>query len=156
MAKTRAEVVKKVRALEKQRDQGTAPKVGQRYRVHAWLTYGVENIACPPNVSENAHSGYEVDVRVHLIPGIGEHWLDKLTPKHLEKLYAKMMKGGTLSPDAEDGSPKSPVQQEPFTMCTARSGTRSTRLRNVATFPRIRRYWLSLDPPTKYPSMPAV
>jgi integrase len=57
-AKTRTEVVKKVRALEKQRDQGTAPKVGQRYRVSAWLTYWVENIACPPNVSENAHSGY--------------------------------------------------------------------------------------------------
>jgi integrase len=96
--KTRAEVVKKVRELEKQRDQGTAPKVGQRYRVHAWLTYWVENIACPPNVSENAHSGYEVDVRVHLNPGIGEHWLDKLTPEHLEKLYAKMMKGGTPKP----------------------------------------------------------
>jgi integrase len=94
MAKTRAEVVKKVRELEKQRDQGTAPKVGQRYRVHAWLTYWVENIACPPNVSENAHSGYEVDVRVHLNPGIGEHWLDKLAPEHLEKLYAKMIKAG--------------------------------------------------------------
>jgi integrase len=95
---TRAEAVKKVRALKKQRDQGTAPKVGQRYRVHAWLTYWVENIACPPNVSENAHSGCEVDVRVHLNPGIGEHWLDKLTPEHLERLYAKMMKGGTPRP----------------------------------------------------------
>jgi integrase len=96
-AKTRTEVVRKVRTLEKQRDQGTAPKVGQRYRVSAWLTYWVENIACPPNVSENAHSGYEVDVRVHLNPGIGAHWLDKLAPEHLEKLYAKMIGNGSAA-----------------------------------------------------------
>src|SRR5690348_14939619 len=94
-AKTRAGVVKKVRALEKLRDQGNAPKVGQRYRVHAWLTFWIENIAAPPNVSENAHAGYEVDVRVHLIPGVGAHWLDKLAPEHLEKLYAKMMSAGS-------------------------------------------------------------
>jgi integrase len=94
-AKTKAEVTKKVRALEKLRDQGNVPKAGQRYRVHEWLTYWVENIAVPPNISENTHAGYEVNVRVHLIPGIGEHWLDKLAAEHLEKLYAKMMRGGS-------------------------------------------------------------
>jgi len=94
-AKTRAAVLKKVRALEKLRDQGNAPKVGQRYHVHEWLTFWVGNIAAPPNVSENAHAGYEVDVRVHLIPGIGAHWLDKLAPEHLEKLYTKMMTAGS-------------------------------------------------------------
>jgi integrase len=93
--KTRAAVLKKVRALEKLRDEGNAPQVGQRYRVDAWLTYWVENIATPPNISENAHAGYEVDVRVHLVPGIGAHWLDKLAPEHLEKLYAKMIKAGS-------------------------------------------------------------
>ena len=31
-----------------------------------------------------------MDVRVHLIPGIGAHWLDKLAPEHVEKLYTKM------------------------------------------------------------------
>jgi hypothetical protein len=35
MAKTKAEVIKKVRDLEKQRDQGTVPKAGQRYLVAA-------------------------------------------------------------------------------------------------------------------------
>jgi integrase len=94
-AKTRAEVTKKVRDLEKQRDQGNVPKAGQRYRVSAWLTYWVQNIAAPPNVSENAHAGYEVDVRVHLVPGIGAHWLDKLEAEHLEKLYVKMMRAGS-------------------------------------------------------------
>ena len=95
MAKTKSEVTSKVRMLEKLRDQGSVPKAGQRYRVGDWLTYWVENIAAPPNVSENTHSGYEVDVRVHLIPGIGAHWLDKLAAEHLEKLYVKMLRAGS-------------------------------------------------------------
>lgn len=36
-----------------------------------------------------------MDVRVHLIPGIGVHWLDKLEPEHVEKLYAKMQRNGS-------------------------------------------------------------
>ena len=95
MAKTKAEVTAKVRNLEKLRDQGRVPKAGQRWRVGAWLRFWLENIACPPNVSENTYSGYEVDVRVHLIPGIGAHWLDKLAPEHVEKLYTKMMGRGS-------------------------------------------------------------
>ena len=91
MAKTKTEVTAKVRKFEKLRDQGRVPKAGQRWRTAAWLTFWLENIVCPPNVSENTYSGYEVDVRVHLIPGIGAHWLDKLTPEHAEKLYARMM-----------------------------------------------------------------
>ena len=94
MAKTKAEVTVKVRKLEKLRDEGRVPKAGQRYRVETWLTYWVQNIAAPPNISENAHSGYSVDVRVHLIPGIGAHWLDRLAPEHAEKLYTKMMGNG--------------------------------------------------------------
>jgi integrase len=93
-AKTKAAVTAKVRKLERLRDQGRVPKVGQRWRVAAWLAFWMENIACPPNVSENTYSGYEVDVRVHLIPGIGAHWLDKLAPEHVEKLYMKMMGRG--------------------------------------------------------------
>jgi integrase len=97
MAKTKAEVTRKVRDLEKKRDQGTVPKAGRRYRVSEWLTYWVQTIAAPPNVSENAHAGYEVDVRVHLVPGIGAHWLDKLEPEHLEKLYVKMIRAGSAA-----------------------------------------------------------
>ena len=80
MGKTKAEITAKVRNLEKLRDEGRVPKVGQRWRAAAWLTFWLENIALPPNVSENTHSGYSVDVRVHLIPGIGAHWLDRLEP----------------------------------------------------------------------------
>ncbi|MGH3220326.1 MAG: tyrosine-type recombinase/integrase [Streptosporangiaceae bacterium] len=92
--KTKAEVTAKVRKLEKFRDEHRVPKAGQRWTVAKWLTYWIENIAVPPNVSENAHSGYSVDVRKHLIPGIGAHWIDRLEPEHVEKLYTKMQRSG--------------------------------------------------------------
>jgi len=95
--KTKTEVTAKVHQLEKLRDEGRVPKAGQRWRVAEWLTYWLENIALPPNVSENTHSGYSVDARVHLIPGIGAHWLDRLEPEHVEKLYAKMQRDGSAA-----------------------------------------------------------
>jgi integrase len=95
--KTKAEVTAKVRKLEKLRDESRMPKAGQRWTVAKWLTYWIENIAVPPNVSENAHSGYSVDVRKHLIPGIGAHWLDRLEPEHVEKLYVNMQRNGSAA-----------------------------------------------------------
>ncbi|MHB1597128.1 MAG: tyrosine-type recombinase/integrase [Streptosporangiaceae bacterium] len=92
--KTRADVAEKVRALERQRDQGAVRKAGEKWTVGRWLTYWVENIAAPPNVTENTHNGYLVDVNKHLIPGLGAHRLDRLEPDHLEKLYARMQSSG--------------------------------------------------------------
>jgi integrase len=30
----------------------------------------------------------------HLIPGLGAHWMERLTPDHVERLYAKLRHGG--------------------------------------------------------------
>ena len=95
--KTRSEVAEKVRALERERDQGTVRKAGERWTVGRWLTYWVENIAAPPHVAENTHNGYLVDVNKHLNPGLGAHRLERLTPDHVERLYAKLQRDG-LSP----------------------------------------------------------
>ncbi|MFG1998313.1 site-specific integrase [Spirillospora sp. NPDC048911] len=97
MAKTKAEVTAKVKKLEELRDKGRMPKAGQRWTVEKWLRHWIDNIATPPRISENAHAGYRVDVEKHLIPGIGAHRLDKLTPEHCEKLYAKMQETKGLS-----------------------------------------------------------
>ncbi|MFJ9129758.1 tyrosine-type recombinase/integrase [Streptomyces sp. NPDC102340] len=60
----------------------------------ASLEHWVENIA-KKYVSENSYDGYEVDVRVHLVPGLGAHKLDRLEPEHLETFYAKMQASGS-------------------------------------------------------------
>lgn len=93
-AKTRADITRWVRKMERDRDGGNVRKAGQRWTVAKWLTYWVENIAVAPAVSENTHAGYSVDVRNHLNPGVGAHRLDKLEPEHVESLYAKLQRQG--------------------------------------------------------------
>ncbi|HTK64391.1 MAG TPA: site-specific integrase [Pseudonocardia sp.] len=97
--KARADVVKAVRELERQRDAGSVRAAGRVQTVAEWLTYWVENIAAP-NVRENTAAGYRVAVNTHLIPGVGQHRLDKLEPEHLERLYQKMIKAGSAPGNA--------------------------------------------------------
>ncbi|MEU3068762.1 site-specific integrase [Streptomyces sp. NPDC006906] len=94
--KTRAEVTKVVRELERQRDKGSVRKAGQSWTLETWLTHWVENIAAP-NVSENTIDGYRVAVNHHLIPGLGAHRLEKLEPEHLERFYKKMQEAGSAA-----------------------------------------------------------
>ncbi|MFF4605763.1 tyrosine-type recombinase/integrase [Streptomyces sp. NPDC001339] len=94
--KTRAEVTKVVRDLEKQRDSTGVRKAGQTWTVKTWLTHWVESIAAP-NVGENTIDGYRVAVYHHLIPGLGAHRLEKLEPEHLERFYQKMQANGSAA-----------------------------------------------------------
>ncbi|MFD6872917.1 MULTISPECIES: tyrosine-type recombinase/integrase [unclassified Streptomyces] len=92
--KTRAEVTLAVRKLEKEREAKTVRKPGKVMTVKAWLTHWIENVA-PLGVNDNTMVGYGVAVRKHLIPGLGAHRLDKLTPEHIEIFYAKMQANGS-------------------------------------------------------------
>ncbi|MER7956847.1 site-specific integrase [Streptomyces sp. NPDC096030] len=92
--KTEAEAIKAVRELEKKRDAKKLPKAGHRWTVKSWAEHWVYNIA-KNYVSENTYDGYEVDVRVHIVPGLGAHRLDRLEPEHLEAFYRKMQSAGS-------------------------------------------------------------
>lgn len=92
--KSRAEVTKKVRGLERAREEGTVTKAGERWTVKQWLEHWLEHIS-RPSVRESTYSGYRVDVNVHLVPAIGAHKLKTLGPEHLERLYARMLANGS-------------------------------------------------------------
>jgi integrase len=95
-SKDRREVVRKVRELEKKRDDGSVQKAGTSWTVEQWLTHWLNNIAAM-TTTENGWDAYYYAVTVHLIPGIGAHKLNgpnKLLPDHLEALYRKMIKEG--------------------------------------------------------------
>lgn len=94
MRKSKADAVKAVRELERQRHSGSVRDAGRMWTVERWLTYWVENIAASA-VRENTLSGYRVAVNTHLIPGVGAHRLDRLEPEHLEKLYMRMIAAGS-------------------------------------------------------------
>ncbi|WP_406437627.1 site-specific integrase [Streptomyces sp. NBC_00631] len=94
--KTRPEITKAVRDLEKQRDSTGVRKAGQTWTVESWLIHWAEKIAAP-NVGENTIDGYRVAVYHHLIPGLGAHRLEKLEPEHLERFYQRMQANGSAA-----------------------------------------------------------
>lgn len=89
-----SDVRRKVRELERARDDGNVRKPGKPWTVERWLTHWIDNIA-PNGLRESSLSAYAVAVRVHLVPGLGAHRLDRLQPEHLERLYSKMMRAGS-------------------------------------------------------------
>ena len=98
-AKSEAEVLRKVRELEKDRDAGRTKRPGRAWTVERWLTHWLENIA-EPNVRPKTFAGYRSAVNQHLVPGLGGHRTDRLQPEHIEKLYvamrSKKLKPGTI------------------------------------------------------------
>jgi hypothetical protein len=62
--------------------------------VATWLEHRVENIAAAA-VRPNSLAAYRVAVRVHLVPGLGAHRLDRLQPEQLERFYARMIRNGS-------------------------------------------------------------
>jgi integrase len=92
--KSKAEVTKKVDKLERERDEGKVRWVGQTWTVEQWLTHWLDTITVPPAITQSAFEAYEVAVRVHLVPGIGAHRIDRLQPEHLERPYRKMVNNG--------------------------------------------------------------
>lgn len=94
MRKSKADAIRAVRKLERDRDSATVQAPGRVGTVGEWLEHWVENIAGAV-VRENTLAGYRVAIRTHLVPGIGAHRLDRLQPEHLEKLYARMIRNGS-------------------------------------------------------------
>jgi integrase len=122
---TEKAVTAKVRALEKKRDAGSITTVGKVPTVGEWLTYWLENIA-EPKVRPSTLQGYHSKVTMHLIPGLGEHRLDRLQPEHLEKFYAACARKGL--------SPATVLQMHRILSRSLKVATQRERVaRNVAT-----------------------
>ncbi|TDW18596.1 site-specific recombinase XerD [Kribbella kalugense] len=90
------DVVARVKELEKQRDSGKVRRAGpKKWTVAEWLTHWLT--IARPTLRDGAYDAYEVAVRVHLIPGLGAHKLNKLLPEHLERFYTKMQENGSAA-----------------------------------------------------------
>lgn len=91
-AKTRAEVVRKMRALHRQIDAGVLP---DNVTTGQWLTYWLDEIVAPsPNIRERTLIGYRSYVTTWLDPHLGRIPLQQLTPDHVRALYRVMRKAG--------------------------------------------------------------
>ena len=92
-ARTRAEVVVKIRELEGKRDAGSVHAAGKPMKVEEWFTYWVDTIA-PARVRPRTLESYRSMIRLHILPRIGQRRLDQLMPEHLETMYAELLASG--------------------------------------------------------------
>lgn len=92
----RADVVAKVRELERKRDAGLSATAGRQTTVGAWLDHWLDTIAAQ-RVRPSTLTRYRQLARHQLVPKLGHHRLDRLQPEHIEKAYAELLASG-LSP----------------------------------------------------------
>ncbi|MFI6466896.1 tyrosine-type recombinase/integrase [Streptomyces sp. NPDC050538] len=92
-ARTEAEVRRKVRDLENLRDKGRAPKAGRKPTVEQWMTTYLTDIASL-KLKPRSLDDYWSKTRNDIVPGVGQHRLDKLQPEHLERMYRAMLDAG--------------------------------------------------------------
>ncbi len=92
-AVTETEVRRKVRELEALRDKGRAPQAGRKPTVEQWMTTYLTDIASL-KLKPRSLDDYWSKTRNHIIPGIGQHRLDKLQPEHLERMYRTLLDAG--------------------------------------------------------------
>ena len=89
----RADVVTRVRELERKRDAGTAGVAGKVSTVEQWLEHWLDTIAAG-KVKPSTLTRYRGLVRHQIAPGVGHHRLDRLQPEHVDELYARLLAGG--------------------------------------------------------------
>ncbi|MGH3889171.1 MAG: tyrosine-type recombinase/integrase [Pseudonocardiaceae bacterium] len=95
-ATTEAEVIRKVRKLERDRDTGKVRKPGNEWTVEKWLLHWYEHIAAP-SVRYKTQTYYCTAITKYLRPGIGAHRLERLESEHIERLYARLRREGAKS-----------------------------------------------------------
>ncbi|MGZ4553934.1 MAG: site-specific integrase [Mycobacteriaceae bacterium] len=89
----RTEVVRKVRVLERKRDEGLATAAGKAPTVEAWLRHWV-NVIAARRVRPSTLERYRGIIRRQVGPALGHHRLDRLQPEHVEQLYADLESQG--------------------------------------------------------------
>src|SRR5918995_6359003 len=96
--RTEAEVTRRVRALEQQRDTGKAPRPGHAPTVEQWMTTYLDTICArlvaTGKMAPRTLDDYRSKASRWIVPGLGKHRLDRLRPEHIDTLYAVMATAG--------------------------------------------------------------
>jgi hypothetical protein len=85
MGATASEVRDKVRELEGKRDAGQIPGKGRAPTVEKWVTTYLDTIAAR-TLAPRSLDDYRSKANNWIIPGLGQHRIDRLQPEHLDLL----------------------------------------------------------------------
>ena len=88
--RTEAEVTRKVRDLERARDSGHVSGAGRSFTIAQWMETWLTTIAPRRIRRSTLETTYASKVRNRIIPGLGKHRLDRLTPEHVERFYTRL------------------------------------------------------------------
>ncbi|WP_156869454.1 tyrosine-type recombinase/integrase, partial [Sporichthya polymorpha] len=94
MARSKAEITKKVRELERKRDAGQLAAPGSVPTVADWLRTWLDTIAPRTASATTIETVYRPRLERWVIPRIGGHRLDRLRPEHLDALYLDLAAEG--------------------------------------------------------------
>ncbi|MTE20229.1 tyrosine-type recombinase/integrase [Streptomyces sp. TRM43335] len=86
---------RKVKELEKLRAQGSVPKPGKPPTVAQWLETWLDTV-CARKVQDGTMAprtldDYRSKTTLYLVPGVGQHRIDRLAPEHLDALYLELL-----------------------------------------------------------------
>src|SRR5712691_8903314 len=90
--KTRKEVQELLKTALHQQQQGILA-TGPQQKVEQFLQHWLENVH-KQSIRSRTYERYEEIVRLHLVPGIGHHQLQKLSPQHLQSFYTQKLEEG--------------------------------------------------------------
>jgi integrase len=90
--KTRKEVQEKLKTALYEQQRGMLV-TGPQQHVGQFLTHWLEDVH-KQSIRSRTYERYEEIVRLHLLPGIGHHPLQKLSPQHLQLFYKKKLEEG--------------------------------------------------------------
>lgn len=91
--RTKAELRDAVRDLERRRDAGTFVWTHDDITLGNWLEHWLESVL-PMTARWKTLSTYRSQMRVHVIPALGQWRLSELRPEHLEEHYRRMQTDG--------------------------------------------------------------
>jgi integrase len=88
---TQGEVLRKVKALNVAEAKGQVVRASG-LTVEQWLAAWYEE--AKPGLKVNTRKGYETYMRNYLVPHVGRHQLDRLTPDHVARMYRDLAAKG--------------------------------------------------------------
>ena len=88
----RADGERRLRQILSDLDRGVAPPK-TRYKVGEWLDKWLNEVVVP-NRRQKTVDRYEICIRRHIKPRLGNVGLDKLVPLQIQELYAELLEGG--------------------------------------------------------------
>ena len=93
--KTRKEVQEKLKTALYEQQRGLLV-TGPQQKVGAFLIHWLEDVH-KQSIRPRTYERYEEIIRLHLVPELGHHQLQKLSPQQLQSFYTKKLEGGLSS-----------------------------------------------------------